>query len=133
MAASRRVVLNQRALSAMSAALADGLGDWAQDVLGATKPPDATPFGEGLVTTGGYGVWAAGRKVGGGADKPRQARLNRTGITMIMGWGFPARFQETGTIHQPARPFFTPVIMAKIPELAGFMQRAWGRVAARFR
>ncbi len=39
----------------------------------------------------------------------------KTGITLLAGFPFPARFNEMGTIHQPARPFFTPTLVEVLP------------------
>lgn len=115
---SARVVLNRAALSELHLALADGIEEVARTIIETAKPPDATPFGEGLVTEGGWLVYDGSKKVAGGSlggnqpKKPRAFRVRGTvGITGIAGFGFPARFQETGTEHQPARPFFMPAIV----------------------
>jgi len=54
------------------------------------------------------------RKIGGAVTLPRSERTKK-GITLVVGFGFPARFNELGTIHQPARPFFSPIVLATIP------------------
>jgi hypothetical protein len=111
-----RTVLNKQALNAIAQGFAEGMGALGQAIIEITKPPDAAPFGEGLVTTGDWGVWAGTKKVGGTATKPRGVKLSKTGITLIAGYDFPGRFQELGTIHQPARPFFTPSVVEEIPQ-----------------
>lgn len=110
-----RVVLNRQALNAVGLAVADGLEAFARTVVTDAKPPDATPFGEGLVTSGGWLVYHGGKKVGGGSltgkqpKKPRSLRVKgTTGITAIAGFGFPGRFQEIGTVNHPAQPFLWP-------------------------
>ena len=112
---SARVVLNRAALDAVHLALADGVEEIARTVVETAEPPDATPFGEGLVTSGGWLVYDGAKKVAGGSltglqpKKPRAFRVKGTaGITGIAGFGFPGRFQETGTVNQTARPWFTP-------------------------
>jgi hypothetical protein len=126
---SSRVVVNRAALTQLQGAFADGMAAIGELVIGITRPPDATPFGEGLVTTGDWGVWTGGRKTHGTATKPRAAKLARGGITLVAGWGFPARFQEMGTVHQPARPFYTPRIIEVLPDAASFIRGPVRRVA----
>jgi hypothetical protein len=116
MARRTRVVLNRAALDTITLGLADGLGEVALRMLHATHPPDETPFGEGLVDHGATAVWVNGKKIGGDADKPRALRLDKPGVTAIVGFGFPGRFQEVGTVHQPARPFLTPGVFLVEPE-----------------
>ena len=112
---SARVVLNRNRLSRVRGALADGLGDVAATIVDVADPPDATPFGEGLVTTGGYYVAVDGKKIAGNANKPRGAKVPNPGIVALAGFGFPGRFQELGTVHQPARPFLTPAMQQIAP------------------
>jgi hypothetical protein len=111
---SARVVLNRAALDQVHLALADGVEEIARTIVETAGPPDATPFGLGLVNSGGWAVYDGKKKLSGGSldgsqpKKPRAFRAEATGITGIAGFGFPARFQETGTVHQPARPFLLP-------------------------
>lgn len=104
--------VNRRALSAVREGIVAGMEDIGQRILalGVGKIPDATPFGEGLVTTGDYGVWADGKKVAGTARKPRGAKVAR-GVTLIVGYGFPGRFQSLGTVDIAPNPdwFITPI------------------------
>lgn len=118
-----RTVLNKQALNAIAQGFAEGMGALGQAIIEITTPPDAEPFGEGLVTTGDWGVWAGTKKVGGTASRPRGVKLSKTGITLIAGYGFPGRFQELGTIHQPARPFFTPSVVEEIPQTEEHLKR----------
>jgi hypothetical protein len=111
-----RTVVNRKALNAISSGFVAGMEAMGKAIIDRTTPPDAEPFGEGLVTTGDYGVWAGTKKVAGTATKPRAVRLSKTGITLLAGYGFPGRFQELGTIHQPARPFFTPSVLGELPD-----------------
>jgi hypothetical protein len=117
---SARVVYNRRTHNAVRLGLADGLLQVAEVIVNVADPPDATPFGEGLVTTGAAGAWVDGRKVGGRSPKPRR-EIPPTGIVAIAAWGFPGRFQELGTIHHGAQPFITPAVSAVVPNMASIM------------
>jgi hypothetical protein len=111
---SAKVVLNRAALNTVHLALAEGVEEVCRTIVEVADPPDATPFGAGLVTSGGWAVYDGKRKIAGGSldgtqpNKPRDFKAEPTGITGIAGFGFPARFQETGTVHHSAQPFFTP-------------------------
>lgn len=125
---SARVVLNRRTLSEMALAAADGLAEVGRTVLDVADPPDATPIGQGLVTSGGYLVYVNGKKVDGyGQDgkqpkPPRAARVSKgAGIAVVVGWGFPGRFQEFGTIHHAPQPFATPARDQVTPQSASIM------------
>lgn len=114
---SSRVVLNRAALDEVQLAVAEGVEEIARTVVETAEPPDATPFGVGLATRGGWAVYAGKKKVAGGSldgtqpKKPRAFKPSPTGVTGIAGFGFPGRFQETGTVHQPARPWFMPAVV----------------------
>jgi len=130
---STRVVLNRQALTELGLAIADGVTEIVQSAVETADPPDATPFGEGLVTQGGWLVYSGSKKVAGGSlsgtqpKKPRAFEVRGTeGITGIAGFGFPARFQEIGTVHQPARPFFMPVIIRVANAAPAIMKTAVG-------
>ena len=127
---NNRVVLNRAALDAITLGVADGLLALADAVIAAAKPPDAAPFGEGLVTAGGTVAYVAGKKVGGTAKKPSAMKVKSMGVAVAGGFGFPARFAELGTVNQPARPFLTPALMATVPDAGPFIR---AKVAARLR
>jgi hypothetical protein len=118
---SARVTYNRRTHSALRLGLADGLLQVAEVIVQVADPPDATPFGEGLVTTGAAGAWVDGRKVGGSSPKPRHS-IPRTGVAAIAGFGFPGRFQELGTIHQAPQPFLMPAVDAVVPNTGAIMR-----------
>lgn len=111
---SAKVVINRAALDEVHLALAEGVEEVARTVVETADPPDETPFGAGLVRHGGWAVYDGTKKVGGGSldgsqpKKPRAFKPLPNAITGIAGFDFPARFQELGTVHQPARPFFMP-------------------------
>lgn len=133
MAATKaRVKLNRSRMNEVQAALADGVAVFleacAQEASG--RAPDATPQGVGLVDAWGWMVYVNGKKVADGSGDgtvvkpPRDLRISRTaGIAGAIGFGFPARFQEIGTAHQPARPFLSPAVMSVVPRFEELMQQ----------
>jgi hypothetical protein len=128
---STRVVMNRAALRTVDLAVADGLEEVVRTVVETATPPDATPYGTGLVTRGGWLVYAGADKVGGGSldgrqpKKPRSLRVRGSGqIQAIAGFGFPGRFQEAGTAKMAAQPFLTPAAAATIPHAPAIMKPA---------
>lgn len=102
---SVRVVQNRKALTALRSGLVDSLEAFGQQLIAGITPPD-DPTTETRIV-GDWGVWSDGKKVAGTAKKPRRADIKK-GAVLLAGFPFPARFNEMGTIHQPARPFLTP-------------------------
>ncbi len=128
---SSRVKLNRAALHGVALAVADGFLEVGKEIVVTADPPDATPFGAGLVTRGGTLVYVGADKVGGwGIDgkqpkKPRAFAVKGTsGIHGVVGFGFPARFQEFGTVHHGAQPFFTPAVDRVIPRITSIIRKA---------
>lgn len=128
---SARVVLNRKALNDLGMAVGKGLEDFARLVVIDADPPDATPYGEGLVTQGGWLAYFRNKKIGGGSltgrqpKKPRGWRVsNNDSIEAIAGFGFPGRFQETGTVHHPAQPFLWPSFRRLEDQLPLFLRKA---------
>lgn len=126
-----RVVLNRNALNALGLAVANGLEDFARLVVTDADPPDATPFGEGLVTQGGWLAYYRNRKIGGGSrtgkqpKKPRGWSVSRNdSIEAIAGFGFPGRFQEMGTVHHSAQPFLWPSFTRNQDQLKHLLAKA---------
>lgn len=121
---SVRVVMNRKALTAIRSGVVDGMEALGQAVLsaGVGKVPD-DPETQAIIE-GGFGIWADGKKVAGTAQKPRSVRV-KSGVTLICGYGFPARFQSLGTIHIPPNPgwFVTPV-MTDAPGAERFLKPA---------
>lgn len=127
------VELNYAALDEIKRGLLDGLFDLGVAIITGADAPDATPYGQGLVRSGGvigYVDKKLVRTFSLGADKlvrkPRRARLTDE-IVVVAGFGFPGRFQEAGTIHQPARPFLTPAAMRLIPKAGPFIAQGMAR------
>lgn len=125
---STRVVLNRANLTELGLAVAEGLEEVARTIVETAQPPDATPFGEGLVTEGGWLVYVGPKKVAGGSltglqpKKPRELRVaGTTTAVAIAGFGFPARFQEIGTARQPSRPFLWPAALRVVPIAGAIM------------
>lgn len=119
---SARVVLNRSALNAITLIVADGFQEAGRVIVerasadAPDSPYDPYPTGEGLPKQGGVLSYAGNRKVGGWhirggqPPKPRAARTitKAHSVTAVVGFGFPARFAEQGTIHTPAQPFLAP-------------------------
>lgn len=114
---THRVVLNRAAIEQAILAEADGLFAVAVKVIEAARPPDAPPYGKGLVEGGGALAFVGRKKVAGTTiggrqiKKPRQLKLRDGEVTAIAGWGFPARFVELGTLNTHAEPFLTPAAL----------------------
>lgn len=129
---SAKVVLNRAALDSLHLALAEGVEEICRTIVETADPPDATPFGAGLVKQGGWAVYAGSKKVGGGSlqgsqpKKPRSLVAAATGITGFAGFGFPGRFVEFGTSDTPAQPFLTPAVQQVIPHAARIVKAAVG-------
>lgn len=136
---SARVVLNRKAIDGVNLALADGVHAVGRAIIDTARPPDAPPYGVGLVTAGGVLTYVGSRKVNGWSQsgrqpsKPRAVRLVQGVITAIVGWGFPARFVEFGTVNMAAEPFATPARNAVIPRINSIMRQATAYRLARLR
>jgi hypothetical protein len=132
--ASARVVLNRAALTELGLALAVGVEEIVHTIVETARPPDEPILGLGLVKEGGWAVYAGSKKVGGGSldgTQPRKPRALETPpgmITGVAGFGFPARFNEIGTAHQPGRPFFAPQVVQVIPVAPAIMRDTVGPI-----
>lgn len=114
-----RTVVNRQALTAIRAGEVNGMEALGQAIVARVHPPD-DPATKARIPVD-YGVWADGRKVAGGASKPHGTAIKQ-GVTLVVGVGFPGRFNEIGTSHQPARPFFTPEVLAELPETGNYLR-----------
>jgi hypothetical protein len=128
---SARVRLNRGNLNALGLAVANGMESFVRRVVTDADPPDATPYGEGLVTQGGWLVYHRSKKVGGGSLQGKQPRKPRgfrvrgnESIEAIAGFGFPGRFQEMGTIHHAAQPFLWPSFTRNLSTLDDDLRQA---------
>ncbi len=110
----------------------DGLAAAARDILENTRPPDAAPYGEGLVASGGMAGYAFGKVThveGAERDvvKPRDFRAPKDGVAVVLGYGFPGRFLETGTVNHGAQPFLTPAVQAGSGRVPAHLRKSWPR------
>jgi HK97 gp10 family phage protein len=111
-----KVNINRAAIDRITVAVADGLLEVGRTVIETAHVPDEPPYGVGLVQRGGAIAYAKGKKVGdssamtgGGAiKKPRGVAVNDKDVVVVVGYGFPARFLEVGTVHARPEPFLTP-------------------------
>jgi hypothetical protein len=85
-----------------------------------------------LRDTDHVGVWVNGRKVGGGANKPKSLRMPKGQVVMAVGFGDPlAHLYELGTIRPGShRPFLLPAFDRGIPGTSKYIAPA---IAARLR
>lgn len=137
---SARVVLNRRNVHGVRLAIADGANAVAKELITTGRPPDAAPFGEGLVQVGGWLTYVDNQKVGGGGTDGRQPKKPRNvlagvedAVVAVAGWGFPGRFQQFGTVHHAADPFFTRDRDRIIPRIPSIMARTAKYRIARLR
>lgn len=127
-----KVVINRAAVSEIDMAMVRGLELLAVKVLQVVEPPDAASGtwsidgssgprteGIGLVDRGGFLSYVDGKRVGGDPEvrrKPRGFLVRGRGVSVAVGFGFPGRFNELGTIHQPPRPFLTPAVIQVVQD-----------------
>jgi hypothetical protein len=165
-----KVVMNRAALDDAVLGMADSLLMVGQQIVDdASKGPGGSGVGslrdpelaakEGrpmMLDTGILGVWAAGKKIGGGmVSKPRVTKVvesktipgtfrsvrrvastPRNEAVLFVGFASPlAHFAELGTIKEPARPFLTPALNRNLGTLGASLvvpamgKRISGRIA----
>lgn len=137
---SARVVLNRARLNEVTLIVADGLLEVGRTIVevAAARAPDSPfdpyPTGEGLPKQGGVLVYAGGQKTagwsqrGGQPKKPRSVRgtTKQHSVVAIVGFGFPARLAERGTLRHRGQPFLTPTrdeVRPHIPAIVGPITR----------
>lgn len=133
-----RIALNRAALDEIQLAGVDGLVELSKSILRGAHVPDATPYGEGLIERGGLVAYVDRKQVANWSvssadpivNKPRAAKLG-PGSLVVAGFGFPGRFQEIGTVHQPGRPFVSPELARQVPRAGVFIKAAAKRRLAR--
>jgi hypothetical protein len=134
----KRVVINREAVEAIRLGAADGLHAVGVATIERARPnvPDAPPLGQGL-TGGGMVVTVVDRRKVAGygptAKLPRSDPGPKSGIVTYLGYTFPSRFNELGTTHQPARPFFTPALAAESPSAGTVVAPAIAKRLAKVR
>lgn len=133
-----RVVLNRSKVDTLRLGIADAIFGVALEVLDTTRPPDAPPYGKGLVEGGGALAFVDKRKVNGTTiggrqiKKPRALKLDigENGIVAIVGYGFPGRLVHNGSIHNRANPFLRRSGLEVLPAakgIAGSRLKRWLR------
>lgn len=136
------IAWNRQALTALQLGMADGLGKLGDKVLAdatAVMVPghlDASPYGEGLISSGFVRVWAMGTLVRGRSDimasrnKPKGLNLPIDEVVMIVGFAAPhAHLHEFGTIKMQARPFLSPAVATNAPAAGEYVTYAMEKVA----
>lgn len=142
-----RVQTNRKAFTAIELGIADGLFTVGKNILLRARPPsdvgeetpsmvaeEKTERRPPLIKNGGVIAYIDRRKVASfGLDgkepkKPRggNARLAAHGwlrVVAFVGFGFPGRFVELGTIKMPARPFLTPAAGEELPGAIPIIRR----------
>lgn len=126
MTAKVRTTVNRREIERLRDANARGMAAMGQDILATTRPPDAPPFGEGLVDTGRFVVVQDGRAVAGTGEVPR-GWGDAKGTDMLVTWGFPSRFLHTGTIKMRPHPFATQPYDAALARKDDYLKAAHRR------
>lgn len=118
---SKSVRINRECLTELGRGIADGLMAVGERAISKAMPfiPDAPPEGKGLVQSGGFVVYIDKKKVGGNATIRRE---DKRGIVLYAGFGFPMRFYEMGTVHQPARPTFGPAFLEAAREITQLVE-----------
>lgn len=134
-----RVEINRKAFEAIELAQTDALFEVAQEVLAVVRVPDAPPYSQGLTEGGGAIGYFGKKKVAatqiGGRDvkKPRSLRIRDGESAVAVGFGFPARFVELGTVDTPAQPFLTPAVAQVAPNAEVIVSKAIGKRLAGMR
>ena len=124
---SAKVVLARSGLTTLGLAIADGLLEVGRTIVEVADPPDSPlppyPLGQGLPLQGGVIVYVDGKKVAGWSQrgtqpvKPRAAETPKGAVVAIVGYGFPGRFNEAGTLNSPAQPFLSPALDQTAPHI----------------
>lgn len=135
-----RVVLNRRSLDQVRLVIGDGVSAVGKAIITTAKPPDAAPYGVGLVTTGGVITYVDGKRIDAWSEtglapkQPRRIAVRKiVGAMAVVGYGFPGRFQELGTSHNPPQPFLMPAARAVASRASGIMRQATAYRLARLR
>jgi hypothetical protein len=127
------MLINRGAVDQVALRLGDGMMEVGKAIIFETQPPDAPPIGEGLVRHGGAIVYVGKKKTnewsidGTPVKKPRALSISQDTVTVGVGFDRPARFDELGTIHQAAKPFFWPAVQRVVPRIQGILKQAVNR------
>jgi hypothetical protein len=119
---SAKVRLRKEALDEVTRLVADGLFEAGKVIVerasanAPDSPYDPFPSGQGLPRQGGVLAYVANGKVDGWSilgtqpAKPRSLRSTSKAhsVVVAVGFGYPGRFAEGGTVRQAAQPFLAP-------------------------
>jgi hypothetical protein len=109
--------MNREAVDALRLGWADGVQEEAEAIVAtaAQRIPDVDIIGKGLKFSGAAVTYVDGKKVAGKGTAPRgMASAAATSVVTVLGFGFPGRFREVGTVRQPPRPTLTPAMAARV-------------------
>jgi len=135
-----RIQLHRDSLTELQLGMADGLANLGLNIVlraSAQAPRDPESAARRgvpmLANTGGFQVWALGKRAAGVWEKrPRAARVPKDQVVLLVGFGSPiAHLVELGTVKMAARPFLTPALLALIPNAGEYVTGAMSRRAAR--
>lgn len=125
---TKRVQLHRDAIDQVTLATVDGMFEVGKAIIENARPPDLPPLTKGLIEGGGVLAYVDGKKVNGWhkdgkqPKPPRAARVSKgKGAVVIVGWGFPSRLVELGSIHNTPNPFFTPSVDKTLPRSTSIM------------
>ena len=108
-----RTVLNRERLHDVDLGLVKGLEWLAEEVLERTQIPYPQPPGHDH--EGKYISYVDGKRVGGTTGKkPKSFKVRGRGVSVAVGFPFPARFKEMGTVRQAPSPFFAPAVVTAV-------------------
>lgn len=116
---SKAVIVNRKAVDALTLGYALGLHEVGQRIVARAEPtvPDRPPIGKGLVQ-GGSVVTFVNRKrvaVDGKATRLRLDGVPPAGsVATVVGYPFPGLLVELGTAHSAPEPFVTPAFGAEL-------------------
>lgn len=139
---SAKVRMTRDAFTPRIIAVADGMFEWGKDTIqvAATRAPDSPydpyPTGEGLPKQGGVLAYVGNKKVagwhqrGGQPKKPRSLRTTakQHSVVVAVGFGYPGRFAEGGTIRQAPQPFLEPTKNERASSVPDYVRRAVAKV-----
>jgi hypothetical protein len=132
---SKRVALYRETVDAMLLGMLDGAQAVGEAIVARATPsvPDRPPFGRGLIASGTAVTYLDGKVVAGPA--PGKIRAGRGAVPKasgtVVGWGFPGRFLNNGTIYIPPSNWVTPAFVAELPEAEEHMAKGARKRIAR--
>ena len=132
---SKRVALYRETVDAMLLGMLDGGQAAGEAIVARATPsvPDRPPYGRGLIDSGTAVTYLDGKVVAGPA--PGRIRAGRGAAPKasgtVVGWGFPGRFLNNGTIYISPRNWVTPAFVAELPAAGEHMAKGARKRIAR--